>query len=518
MSLSVANISAMRALPTTSFSFDIVNTVFVDTVGDFFRFVRGSALTPVSNSVVASSDGLGQWFRMGIPNSTFIQAKYWSVGSGGDDEARGWGATQADADAVKLATMKELNRRLAGFDGSVDGWYPGYWGPSIHLTSSVTANMFCVLTNLVGPPGRGFPRIYGDLVPVDSSATDRTLTGYQAAVTATNTERTLTISGIGSVPTYVAKAVVTTDGAKFAWVTRQPSSNVLALSQVRTYGTSLGSPAIEGGRGTISDFVNGEHVSFYDMYSIPDWPFSPDASFPILSRVRLANSDASYSAHGDMGKSSPYITQVIFGHPTAQLSYNLYGGDIDSGGQGYCIQPMFVGSHNTLHHATWALQSAACVSCTASPYLSDCNLAFYGELNVTTGDAPRPAGPSVNVLQFPQQNSAQIAMFNISYLYGAFSLADTDHHGGRADLYIDDGVKWYGSVAGAALAVASNANVRLPVSDIPLTCPGADLSGIGGVGTKQIIIFNVAATPVGKNFSDVPLYDTNSGVRISGHT
>lgn len=67
MSVRYETVTAMRAAATSGFSTVTAQTAFVVSLNDFFKFVRGSAATPVANIIVPSSDGLGSWHRMGIP-------------------------------------------------------------------------------------------------------------------------------------------------------------------------------------------------------------------------------------------------------------------------------------------------------------------------------------------------------------------------------------------------------------------------------------------------------------------
>lgn len=79
MSLRVTNVSALQAIPTSGYDPTIVQTAYVTSVGDWFSFSAGTSMTPASSVVVNSSDGLGQWSRMGVTNQTFISAAYGNV-------------------------------------------------------------------------------------------------------------------------------------------------------------------------------------------------------------------------------------------------------------------------------------------------------------------------------------------------------------------------------------------------------------------------------------------------------
>jgi len=457
-----------------------------------------------------------------LPNPIYLAAKYWSVGPGGSDEAQCWGATQAEADAVRCATMSEINHRLTGWDGSTEGWYPGWSGPSIHLTGTIDAASFSVLTNLRAKNSTTFPRVYGDFVPVDAGSSMRTITAYQPAVPATDTERTVTIAGLGLAPQYAGMAMVSADGTKMAYVTRQPAPDQLAIAQVRVNTAVPLDAAIDGSCGVVGDFTVGDVVSIYNMITLPDWPYASDSvAFPVLSRVRLdiLASGGSFP-HGDMGNSSPYLTQVIFGaHGSARGSYSIFGGKTDASSNGAICNVQFTGSHNTLDGAVWMMNSVLSLDADASPFLYGSQLMFGDELNVTGGLFGGASGPGHSLLNFPEQNHAQIAMFNIGYPYGAFQLAPTSHHGGDpTDFYMDDGTLWYGHVPGAALALGPGALCRLNVGGITLDAPGSTPPGGGTVGQIFVNFGGLSNTAVVvKNFSDVPFYDLPSGTFVTGH-
>ncbi len=95
MSIRVADISLLQAVKTSAFSPDVVRTAYVTSIGDFFKYTAGVTLTPVSNVVVNSADGLGQWTRMGVmanrrlliwdaaptPGLTLNTSPFWAAGT-----------------------------------------------------------------------------------------------------------------------------------------------------------------------------------------------------------------------------------------------------------------------------------------------------------------------------------------------------------------------------------------------------------------------------------------------------
>ncbi len=497
---------------------------WVESVGDWYTLLPddGTALQYLVH--VAASDGR-RWHRQGRPNAAFLAAAYWSVGLGGSDENRGWGPNHAFSDAVRLATMSELNRRLAGYDGNYPGWFSiewgisGYSGPSIHITSDIPVTSFAVLTNMRAINGNTLPRIYGDLTQVDGSATNRAITAAQPAVPVSNTERTITIAGLGLVPQYVTKAVISSDGRKFAWVTRQTVSDTIAISQPQKLGP--GEDWVKGDTGTIvgADFIVGDHVGFYDMAQMPDWPFpSSDSAESFIVHVHLGNNTSAYSAHGDLGTSGVFIYQCVWGYPGFRASYQFAGGLADSSGPGVILQPLFLGTHNVVRNVAWILNSPTSIATDVAPYWNNSSLQITGELNITGGLFKAPSH-----IDFPAQNIGAIAMFGITYPYGAFQFTPTDHHGGGPiSFYMNDGVVWYGHIAGAAMSLPQGSVVRLPVNTIYLDAPGSSAPGGIPVGSGQIFIGSgsgVGTDPqlAYKNFSNVPFFDAPTGTSISGH-
>lgn len=265
----------MRALPTTSFvDASAVNTVFVETVGDFFRFVRGSSLTPSSNYVVASSDGLGQWFRMGIPNQKFLAAKFWSISeSGGDDENQGWGATQAAADAAPLKTMAELDRRLSGCESVVAGW-------TCHQMTNITAGT--PLKNMRSTVVGNAPIWLGTRTALLTS----TNTTYTAENPAANTGATLAITDIPTSWTasgYIGKMVVSGDGLRFAWAQKDNGSKTARITTPANPNASTGNP------GSATTFTSGESISVVDLVTLPCFPFGDGVIGALVADVAMTS-------------------------------------------------------------------------------------------------------------------------------------------------------------------------------------------------------------------------------------
>ena len=253
----------MRALPTTSFSVDVANTVFVESVGDFFKFKSGSALAPSNNFIVPSSDGLGQWFRMGIPNQTFQAATFWSIDpAGGNDENKGWGTTQAAADLVPLKTVAEWRRRIVGavYEARVQ----------IHaLTDSTNLDDSRFYGFSVGPSGTGEVVLYGTPIVVFSG----TLTAYAGTGSAANTRWSVTDSSI-PVSWTASGGVSSTSGTR--WIRKAGgTTHAHLLKDLGSKTCQIGTPFSHNEQPsaaslpTVLDFTNGDA---YEVVRLVRWP------------------------------------------------------------------------------------------------------------------------------------------------------------------------------------------------------------------------------------------------------
>jgi hypothetical protein len=253
----------MRALPTTSFTTTVANTVYVGTVGDFFRYVPGSALTPVSNYVVASSDGLGQWLRMGIPNQTFQAATFWAVDpANGNDENTGWGATQAAADLVPLKTIAEWRRRVTGavFNSRVQ----------IHaLSDSTNLDDSRFYGFSVGASGTAEVVLYGTPIVLFTG----TITTYVGMSAAANARWAVTDTAIPTSWT-ASGGVTTTAGSR--WIRKTGgTTHAHLLKDLGSKACQIGTPFSHneqpsgGTLVTTLDFTNGDA---YEVVKLVRWP------------------------------------------------------------------------------------------------------------------------------------------------------------------------------------------------------------------------------------------------------
>lgn len=288
MSISVSNISAMRALPTTSFvASTVVNTVYVETVGDFFRFKAGSTVALQSNVVVASSDGLGQWTRMGIPNQTFQAALFWAVdpsnaSSIASDENTGWSnVSLADARLRPLLTFGELNRRLIAYGATT-----GTVVVQIAVMSSDAD--IPLLSNLNGRSGTNRFVLVGDMTQFGG---DYTTTAYADAVPAANTGYLLSAVGIGGGGN-LGKLVTNAAQTKFAFILQAISANQALITQPHSF-----DPVTRAGATTGVAFTVGETLRVWSLPSLSQYPFpgGRSAQIPSIWKCQVLRSTLSTS-------------------------------------------------------------------------------------------------------------------------------------------------------------------------------------------------------------------------------
>ncbi len=496
----------MRATATSGFTSVVDNTVFVDTVGDYFRFIAGATLTPASNVIVASSDGLGQWQRMGIPNQTFLSSAFWAVDPANStgrasDENAGWGATQATADLVPLRTFHELNRRFIGWTNDIPLF--------VHVMSASDSTNFTILTNLRGDGGaNNYVTVYGNLIPVDASAT-RTIATSTAAVPSSNTERTIAITGLGLTPQYVGMIVQNAAGTKTAVVTRQPSSGVLAISEPRSCSVLTGSP------GSAVNFSNGEVVTFYGATPLPDWPFPPDLpAYPLLGNVRLDLGTSGVFTAGSVGTARASIVSCILGSDSDSSAVTLVSGRANQPTAPF-VTCCAVRKRRVNFAGSWNFLSVGiCLNGTGSnvgdgPRLSDATIYINGELSMGgPGHHMVGDGGQVSIVPMP---SSQISTFGLTGAAFLLSNDNASHANRGAVIDCTNTVAWYGTnpaiIAGTdplGLLTIGRGISRLPfTSSLTVT--------VGGTGKRVAIIASKAIY----DFADVPLSTTN-GVMLAG--
>ena len=104
------NQAAMVAFDTTTIPMGDACVARVDTYDDLFVFLRGSTLTVEPDVVIPSTDGFGQWVRLGLASQRTVEARSLFVGNTGgvpSDENTGLDALHP------LASWSELSRRYA---------------------------------------------------------------------------------------------------------------------------------------------------------------------------------------------------------------------------------------------------------------------------------------------------------------------------------------------------------------------------------------------------------------------
>ncbi len=505
MSLRKATISAMRATATSSLTATVANTVFVDTVGDYFQFKAGSTSALMSNVVVASSDGLGQYHRMGIPNQGFLAAAFWAVDPANstgraNDENAGWGATQAAADLVPLRSFHELNRRLVGAADVTR---------TIHVLSGSDSTNFCVLTNLASNPGAvNYTTLIGDLIPVDASATGRVIASRVVAVPSTNTERTITITGLGLVPQYVGMLVMTANGGKTAVVTRQPSSGVLAVSQPRSCNP------LTGDFGSVVDFAAADVVGFYDATSLPDYPFPPNfPKYPIVARVRIDLGTSGVFQSGHIGGSQVSFLQCIIGSDSSPAAVTLISANSNQD-QAPTVICCSIRKRRVHFVGSWYFASSAvCLNGVGTnggdgPRLSSTTI-YLGDEFAIAGSGHSMVADGGPVAIVPTQG-AQIASFGLDGAAFLLGLNSVTHPIRGAVLDATNPLIWYGT---NPAIVPSNALNLLTIgrgfNRVPYDATKLSVT-VGGSGKR----ISILGTDTSKDFSDAP-FSTAQGVFFS---
>lgn len=475
---------------------------WVASVGDWFDLIPQTGASPQALVLVTSSDGQRQWKRRGAINRQFLAATFWSVSPAtGSDEAIGWGMTESEADSHPLATMIELNRRLVGWneDGTATGLV--ITSLSIHLLSDVqTTSAFAVLTNLRNHNSEKFVRLRGTLTAVDGSATNRIITAYQPAVHATNTEREITISGLGTTPQYVGKLIQTTDGLKTAVVMRQNSSNHLSISQVRD-----GRSGLDGDDTEVSDFVVNDHVTFYDATKLALWPFPPDLPFPVLGQVRLDVGASGMFPQSNLGISQPLITQCLLGSGVASRGeYLIYGG----AGLKIESSALFATHSNAFESGTAGWFSVGVLIAGDGPFIGDYALTIGDEASFT------PIGGGGVGLRHSQSEPCTVTVLDTGSIASFGMINSTINligtHGGLpGNLYGSDsngggGVSaWYGSGnTGYMLVLGQGATSKFPKSGITVVTSFAHPINLGGTG--------IGDTFHNYDWADIPIFDLST--------
>lgn len=483
-------------------------------VHDYFSLRYGEALTPdnitVVNSPTFAVDG-AQWVRMLVPDQSAAEKLFWSVdpqnvSTFAHDENAGWGATEAAADLRPLATMQELNRRLAGGVDDIP--------LVIHLLSSPDAASFAVLQNLQTRLGTtNFVTVKGNLFLPSPAADHRTVTAVQLAAftPAPGLERTITIGGFDDVAAFVGLFVRTVDGSKTAVVTRKVAPNVLAIGEPRSSDEL-------GNAGAIVDFAPLDTVSFFDATRLCDWPFpTTGCPYPLLVWFRMDADGSGHYPQGQIGSQTPTVGQVLWGDAAKQ---GLLSFDIEVASQGYVTTYScgMSGQHqNTFHGGNFYNQSLTVLVGGDGPLIHTSNWEFSGELNITAvlgGPAFRQVSGGPFNAFFAGDNAASAIACWGATLTAAFDMWQPNH-APSGNFVVRPGnvgptnFKWYGDAgtgipALRLLTLGAGTKSQLPFSAARLTVQTG--------GQKPICIDGVDF-----DFADVPI-TTLSGATLADGT
>ncbi len=383
----------MRATAASGFADTVANTFYVDTVGDFFKFKAGSTATPVANVVVPSSDGLGQFHRMGIPNQTFLSASFWSLDPANStgrasDENAGWGVTQAAADLVPLLTMAELKRRTAGarYAGTV----------VFHQMSAATTGETLDISTV---DGNGYPVWVGTKSQVYPSSGTVALTTYTAANPAGNAGVQISLT---SLPTsFTASGLVgmfieSADGTRIARVLKDLGTKTARIT------TPCNPDIVNASIGTAQVFTNGEQVRFVTFSRLPCAPF-PSRGISYAGVTDVSFEPSIYEEY-DFGTVNMYVARAVAAVGASFKAAGTVGGNnigcVGFGNAATSTDVYFTGG-------IWATAFCGAIKCVLTPQASATLLANHAPLDlqasrvaVTTGGMFTGFGPESVVSAF----------------------------------------------------------------------------------------------------------------------
>lgn len=275
----VATIAAMVALDTTKFLVGKLRIVFVETVGDFWRYVPAGALAIDPLTCVASGDGHGQWVRMNIANQRWLQARFWAISEAtGNDETGHPGTDRATASATPLKTMAEIQRRQVGqtMSGTLE----------IFQIGAISPGNTTPLTNIRTSDGNGVPYWCGQKILLFTG----TVTSYAAANPGANVGPLLIVNSLGGTwsnsgtggASLVGCLIESADGVRAAIVQKDMGGKLARLTQPND------SSGIGFSPGTAQVFTATETIKVYALPSLPCYPFGPDTQFPVIEYVDLS--------------------------------------------------------------------------------------------------------------------------------------------------------------------------------------------------------------------------------------
>jgi len=479
VSVRVANISAARAIATSQYSADVDHAVYVDTYGDYFRFRHGGTLTPVDGVVFATNDGLGQLERMGVPNRVFHAAQFWAIDPvGGSDENKGWGATQAAAEAVPLKTMAELDRRLAS--------HPGYTTtPLFSIMCDIPLSDARVMANVrTAPTSSAFPMFAGK---IGAPLATGTMAGYTAKNVGAGTGQTY-LMNLTSAASYVGKMVIDSDST-YAFVLGAASANVAQIStpMYEQHGPVVPSanPAEPG------DFVNGKSFGVYDLYRLPAYPFLPDIQYGAVAQLKIGQAVVSSFSNPNLGGSASYVMKCIV--ETGLQAGNGTSGSW-TGGFTFWGGDLFYGTAST--SAITFLHHSGNFHC---PAFMRCRVNFMNGSGARFQEEAMLYGAEARVFLDETSSLSGVPNTTPRLQVGVFSTTNPAFSGGRVRLPSDGGTVYGASNTSNIFSVPQGSSYSVPKAGCTAATSGNVLS-VGGTA---------------KAFSDVPFINTTNNATIT---
>jgi hypothetical protein len=305
------------------------NNALLASVGAPYELKFGQNLTPVDLVVVNAFNFAttgGQWVRMNIQNPQWLAAPFWDIDPvNGIDEATGWGVTQAAARLAPLKSQAELNRRLVGAFNIA---------PTIEIEGNIPNSDDGGLPNLQTKTRDALPLIFGRIDPVGGTVNppifSGVITGYVTAVPATNTPFQMTIAGLPvswTASGLLGLMIQKDNGTKTSWVLADLGAKTARISEPRS---STGT----GSAGAATNFVVGETVNVYSLFTIPNWPYGGQVLFPKAGNLEIQGKRANgSSAQTVLGGSGPLISNCKLNNVIWQ------GGSQATFGNVYCPGP-----------------------------------------------------------------------------------------------------------------------------------------------------------------------------------
>lgn len=478
-------------------------------VQGYFTLCYNEGLAPdgitVVNSPTFAIDG-AQWSRVVGTNENFVNQLYWCVDpqntSGvANDENSGFAPTYAGATAVPLISMQELNRRLSGWEKDVP--------LNIHFLSSPGSGTWTILTSLSGFTGtQNYVTICGETSPVPGTYS---ITGYQPAVPASNTERSMTISGAGIQPAWIGLMAITADGSKSGVITRQLAPDVFALGPVRSdRQLSDGSILIDD----VTSFSIGDVVTISDFTTMPLWPIPAPVAFPLCWHFRFSAQEAGVYPISSLGMDgSATAVQCFFGLRTGIEQVSWLGGIGEDGG-GFSVIGGRVGSGTAFVSGQISFVDVCVPASGGAIDLANTSLFIHSELNCTNDGLSSPSESfraSIGGTIVQCSDVTSIASWDNG---SCFVIAGQSHNGAPGNFYADPGLVWYGvnpNIGWGLLLVGWGSRNRVPYDPAKFTVTY-------GSSDPPITVRTGPGYPSGElryQFADIPICQAFEGTCIA---